>query len=170
MKKPISKFICNGKTQSRQNLENWKFSILKIHRTQQNPNRLGVVALRGQGLRWRVQGHDVLHRETMSQKIPNQTTPNSPQLKEDAYILTYQSQRIKTNRTRASEMGQWVTGLAAKPENLSSSLKTDMEKKTETTSTSCPDFHKQATSCPNTSPIPTYINNNSGIEASTDVQ
>lgn len=99
---------------------------MKINRTQQNPNRLGVVALRGQGLKWRVRGDDVLHRETMSQKIPNQTTPNSPQLKEDAYILTYQSQRIKANRTRASEMDQWVTGLAAKPDNLSSSLRTDM--------------------------------------------
>lgn len=66
------------------------------------------------------------NRETMSQKIPKQTTPNSPQLKEDAYILTYRSQRIKANRTRASEMDQWVTGLAAKPDNLSSSLRTDM--------------------------------------------
>lgn len=152
--------------------KSWKLKIFNLENTQNTtkPKQVRCGGPQGPGLRWRVQGHDVLHRETMSQKIPNQTTPNSPQLREDAYILTYQSQRIKTNRTRASEMGQWVTGLAAKPENLSSSLKTDMEKKTETTSTSCPDFHKQATSCPNTSPIPTYINNNSGIEASTDVQ
>lgn len=59
-------------------------TILKLNRIQQNPNRLGVVALRAQGLRGRVRGYDVLHRETMSQKNPKPNYSKLTTLKEDA--------------------------------------------------------------------------------------